>query len=124
MAIDKAQRDAVNDGRFKDIYIHASQEPWVQFYPGIGFKLLRATQETGHWTVLLNCAKGSSIPRHETTAAHGASSSVRSPRSISRTQAKATTSARPDRTDMQCTAAGLEGLGVNRIGFIFSPSLP
>jgi quercetin dioxygenase-like cupin family protein len=65
MTSDKAQRDALNNQRFKDIYIHASQEPWIEFYPGIGFKLLRATQETGHWTVLLNCAKGSSIPRHE-----------------------------------------------------------
>jgi quercetin dioxygenase-like cupin family protein len=65
MTSDKAQRDSLNNERFKDIYIHASQEPWIQFYPGIGFKLLRATQETGHWTVLLNCVKGSSIPRHE-----------------------------------------------------------
>jgi hypothetical protein len=65
MTSDKAQRDALNNQRFTDTYIHASQEPWLQFYPGIGFKLLRATQETGHWTVLLNCAKGSSIPRHE-----------------------------------------------------------
>jgi anti-sigma factor ChrR (cupin superfamily) len=65
MTSDKAQRDALNNQRFKDIYIHASQEPWIKFFPGIGFKLLRATQETGHWTVLLNCAKGSSIPRHE-----------------------------------------------------------
>jgi quercetin dioxygenase-like cupin family protein len=62
---DKTQRDSLNNQRFKDTYVHASQEPWVQFYPRIGFKLLRATQETGHWTVLLNCAKGSSIPRHE-----------------------------------------------------------
>jgi hypothetical protein len=65
MASDKAQRDSLNNQRFKDIYIHASQEPRIEFYPGIGFKLLRATQETGHWPVLLNCAKGSSIPRHE-----------------------------------------------------------
>jgi anti-sigma factor ChrR (cupin superfamily) len=27
--------------------------------------MLRATQETGHWTILVNCSKGSSIPRHE-----------------------------------------------------------
>ena len=27
--------------------------------------MLRTTQETGHWTVLLKCAKGSGIPRHE-----------------------------------------------------------
>ena len=48
MTSDKAQRDTLNNQRFKDIYIHASQEPWIEFYPGIGFKLLRATQETGH----------------------------------------------------------------------------
>jgi len=65
MSSDKTQRDVMNNERFKDIYVHASQEPWLPFYPGIGFKLLRATQETGHWTVLLNCSKGSTIPRHE-----------------------------------------------------------
>ena len=65
MTSDKSQRDAVNNERFKDIYVHASQEPWVQWFPGIGMKLLRATQETGHWTILVNCSKGSSIPRHE-----------------------------------------------------------
>ena len=65
MTSDKTQSDALNTRRFRDIYIHSSQEPWIQFYPGIGFKLLRATQETGHWTVLLNRAKGSSIPRRE-----------------------------------------------------------
>ena len=65
MTSDKAQRDAANNERFQDRYVHASQKPWIQFYPGVGFKLLRATQETGHWTVLLNCAKGSSIPPHE-----------------------------------------------------------
>ena len=58
MTSDKVQRDSLNNQRFRDIYIHASQEPWIQFYPGIGFKLLRATQETGHWTVILNCARG------------------------------------------------------------------
>ena len=65
MSSDKTQRDLMNNERFKDIYIHASQEPWLPFYPGIGFKLLRASQETGHWTVLLHCSKGSTIPRHE-----------------------------------------------------------
>ena len=65
MTGDKTARDALNNQRFRDIYIHASQEPWLEFFPGIDFKLLRATQETGHWTILLRCAKGSSIPRHE-----------------------------------------------------------
>src|SRR5690242_6423450 len=65
MSSGKTQHDAVNNERFEDIYVHASQEPWVQWYPGIGLKLLRATQETGHWTILINCSKGSSFPRHE-----------------------------------------------------------
>jgi transposase len=65
MTSDKTERDAVNNERSKDIYLHASQEPWVQWHPGIGLKLLRVTQETGHWTILVNCSKGSSIPRHE-----------------------------------------------------------
>ena len=65
MTSDKTQRDALNNQRFKDTYVHASQEPWLQWYPGVDFKLLRATQETGHWTILVNCSKGSSIPRHE-----------------------------------------------------------
>ena len=62
---DKTQRDAATNERLEEIYIHASQEPWVEWYPGIKMKLLRATQETGHWTILVNGEKGSSIPRHE-----------------------------------------------------------
>jgi hypothetical protein len=58
MTGDKTARDRSNNERFKDIYVHASQEPWIPFFPGIDFKVLRATQETGHWTVLLKCAKG------------------------------------------------------------------
>ena len=65
MTNDKTERDAINNQRFKDTYVHASQEPWLKWYPGIDFKLLRATRETGHWTILVNCSKGSSIPRHE-----------------------------------------------------------
>ena len=62
MSSDKTQRDLMNNERFKDIYVHASQEPWLPFYPGIGFKLLRASQETGHWTVLLIARKGPPFP--------------------------------------------------------------
>ena len=65
MSSEKPARDRLNNQRFKDIYVHASQEPWIPFFPGIDFKVLRASQETGHWTVLLKCAKGSGIPRHE-----------------------------------------------------------
>ena len=45
MTSEKAQRDALNNERFLDRYVHASQEPWIEFYPGICFELLRATQE-------------------------------------------------------------------------------
>ena len=34
MASDKAQRDALNNQQFKDIYIHASQEPWDRVLSG------------------------------------------------------------------------------------------
>ena len=46
MTSDKTQRDALKNQRVKDTYVHASQEPWIQWYPGIDFKMLRATQET------------------------------------------------------------------------------
>ena len=44
MASDKAARDRANNQKFQDIYIHASQEPWLPFFPGIDFKVLRATK--------------------------------------------------------------------------------
>jgi hypothetical protein len=50
MTSDKAARDRTNNQKFQE------------FFPGIDFKVLRVTQETGHWTVLLKCAKGSGIP--------------------------------------------------------------
>src|ERR1700720_2358921 len=65
MISDKTARDRANNQKFSDTYVHASQEPWLPFFPGIEFKVLRTTQETGHRTVLLKCAKGSGIPRHE-----------------------------------------------------------
>ena len=65
MTSDRAARDRANNQKFQDIYVHAAQEPWLPFFSGIDFKVLRATQETGHWTILLKCAKGASIPRHE-----------------------------------------------------------
>src|ERR1700730_2463733 len=65
MSSDKTARDQANNQRCKDIYVHASQEPWIPFFPGIDFKVLRATQETGHWTVLLKWAKGRALRKHE-----------------------------------------------------------
>src|SRR5215831_17002626 len=62
---DKFQRDLENNKKFRDIYIHTAAEPWLPFCPGIDFKLLRTTQETGAWTALFKCAVGSKFDRHE-----------------------------------------------------------
>ena len=65
MSNDKSTRDRQNNDQFKDIYIHTEAQPWLNFSPGIDFKVLRATAETGHWTTLFRCAPGSSFARHE-----------------------------------------------------------
>ena len=59
------ERDQRSNAQFQDTYIHASQKPWLPFSEGIDFKLLRATQETGAWTVLFRCRKDSGFARHE-----------------------------------------------------------
>jgi hypothetical protein len=38
MISDKTARDRANNQKFKDTYVHASQEPWLPFFPGIEFK--------------------------------------------------------------------------------------
>lgn len=37
---------------------------WIEFAPGIDYKVLRTSAETGVWTVLFRCAKGSAFPPH------------------------------------------------------------
>jgi anti-sigma factor ChrR (cupin superfamily) len=48
----------------KDTYLATRDMPWLEFGGGIDFKVLRASQETGAWTVLFRCAKGSSFSPH------------------------------------------------------------
>ena len=62
---DKTARDRQNNESFSDIYIHSDAHPWLSFSPGIDFKVLRATPETGHWTTLFRCGPGSACARHE-----------------------------------------------------------
>jgi anti-sigma factor ChrR (cupin superfamily) len=38
---------------------------WMPLVPGIEFKRLFSSPETGRWTVLLRCEAGSFIPRHK-----------------------------------------------------------
>ncbi len=47
-----------------EVLLHAGAKPWVEFAPGIEFKTLRTSAETGVWTVLFRCAAGSAFPPH------------------------------------------------------------
>jgi anti-sigma factor ChrR (cupin superfamily) len=47
-----------------DVYVAADQLPWVDFSPGIAFKLLRVSAETGDWTVIFRCDAGASFAPH------------------------------------------------------------
>ena len=48
----------------EELLLDPQQLPWQPLTEGIDVKLLRCSAETGTWTVLLNCAAGSSFARH------------------------------------------------------------
>lgn len=47
-----------------DILLQTDKMEWTPLVEGIGFKLLYSSSETGRWTVLLNCEKGSAFAMH------------------------------------------------------------
>ena len=47
-----------------EVLLRAGEKPWVEFAPGIDFKTLRTSPETGVWTVVFRCAKGAAFPAH------------------------------------------------------------
>lgn len=47
-----------------DLLCRTAELAWVPFGAGIDFKVLRVSSETGVWTVLFRCARGSSFPPH------------------------------------------------------------
>ncbi len=47
-----------------DILRQTSKLPWIEFGAGIHYKVLRTSAETGDWTVIFKCAKGSGFPPH------------------------------------------------------------
>lgn len=47
-----------------DIFTQASAMEWLPMFPGIAFKPLRVSDETGAWTVIFRCDKGSSFKPH------------------------------------------------------------
>lgn len=60
---DKAAAAAV-DGNPADILCNTDRMAWIPFGEGISYKVLRTSAETGVWTVLFKCAKGSSFAPH------------------------------------------------------------
>ena len=62
---DKTTRDTLRNANFQDTYIHTVDQPWIPFSEGIDIKVLRTSAETGTWSVLFKCAKGSAFARHE-----------------------------------------------------------
>jgi hypothetical protein len=57
-------RYAAQNARRQDIATHTADLDWKPFCPGITFKLLRVSAETGAWTVLFHCEAGSGFDRH------------------------------------------------------------
>lgn len=48
-----------------EILLKTNDMPWIPMVEGIDFKLLRASSETGVWTVLFRAQKGSFFPAHK-----------------------------------------------------------
>jgi hypothetical protein len=49
---------------YDEMKLRTNEMKWIEFSPGIDYKILRTSPETGAWTVLFRCAKGSSFPPH------------------------------------------------------------
>lgn len=47
-----------------EVLLHTDEMEWIAFGEGIDYKILRTSPETGAWTVLFRCAKGSSFAPH------------------------------------------------------------
>lgn len=47
-----------------DIFTPASKFDWIPMFEGISFKPLRVSDESGTWTVIFRCQKGSSFAPH------------------------------------------------------------
>lgn len=62
--LSKQERDALANAQSPDIYVDGSAMGWTPFSEGIGIKVLRVSSETGAWTALFNCEKGSGFARH------------------------------------------------------------
>lgn len=63
-ALTKQERDAQSNAQLDDVYVDVNAMAWVPFSDGIDIKVLRVSSESGAWTSLFRCAKGSGFARH------------------------------------------------------------
>lgn len=52
-------------GQPQDVLVHCPDLPWHMMGPGTWFKLLRISEETGAWTILIKMEKGSRFAPHK-----------------------------------------------------------
>jgi anti-sigma factor ChrR (cupin superfamily) len=64
-AAETLARDARRNALLEDTLVRTTEQEWLPFCPGITFKLLRASTETGAWTVLFHADAGSGFDRHK-----------------------------------------------------------
>lgn len=65
MIEEKTERDAQHNAMLEDVSVRSADLEWLPFCPGITFKLLRVSPETGAWTVLFHADAGSGFDRHK-----------------------------------------------------------
>ena len=62
--LSKQERDAQSNAQLADVYVDVGAMPWVPFSEGIEIKVLRVSAESGAWSSVFRCAKGSGFARH------------------------------------------------------------
>lgn len=55
---------SVNESGPKDVLVRTAELPWIPMEPGTRFKLLRASEETGHWSALVHMEPGAAFGPH------------------------------------------------------------
>jgi anti-sigma factor ChrR (cupin superfamily) len=61
---DMMSADQVKDDNPADILDPGTGATWFSFMPGIDYRVLRTSAETGVWTVIFRCAKGTAFAPH------------------------------------------------------------
>jgi anti-sigma factor ChrR (cupin superfamily) len=49
---------------YEELVVRTSEMEWIPFADGISYKILRVSPESGVWTVIFHCEKGSAFAPH------------------------------------------------------------